>query len=110
MYLANLDIKTAFDDAEPKHVAQIMDSINTHGWLMAALLREMLGLDGKAMFECDESSFAFNRCLRQGSVEAPRSWQRMVTQILANVEQEWMKRRMGLLLDFKGERAHKIAA
>ena len=59
MYLARLDIKTAFDEAKPKHVAQVMDSHNTHGWSIAALLREMSGLDGRAMFECVESSFCF---------------------------------------------------
>ena len=68
MYLASLDIKTAFDEAKPKHVAEIMDNHNTHGWLIAALLREMSGLSGKATFECMESGFAFNRFLRQGSV------------------------------------------
>ena len=31
VYLASFDIKTAFDEAKPKHVAQIMDSHNTHG-------------------------------------------------------------------------------
>ena len=71
MYLASLDIKTAFDEAKPKHVAQIMDSHNTHGWLIAALLREMSGLEGKAMFECVESSFVLNRCLRQGERRGP---------------------------------------
>ena len=49
--LASLDIKTAFDEARTKHVAKIMDSHNTHGWTIAALLREMSGLSGKAMFE-----------------------------------------------------------
>ena len=44
MYLASLDIKTAFDEAKPKHVAKIMDSHNTHGWLIAAFLSEMSGL------------------------------------------------------------------
>ena len=46
---------------------------------------EMSELEGKAMFGCVESSFVFNRCLRQGSVEAPRLWQKMATQLLANV-------------------------
>ena len=81
------------DEAKPKHVAQMMDSHNTHGWLIAALLREMSGLKGKAMFESVESSFVFNGCLRQGSVEAPRLWQKMATQILADVEEEWMKKK-----------------
>ena len=96
LYLASLDIETGFDEARSKHVAKIMDSHNTHGWIIAALLREMLGLSGKAMFEC-VSSFAFNRCLRQGSVEAPRLWQQMASQILANVEEEWMKQIKGVL-------------
>ena len=50
IYLASLDIKTAFDEAKLKHVAQNLDYHNTHGWLIAALLREMSGLEGKAMF------------------------------------------------------------
>ena len=70
MYLGSLDIRTAFDDARPRHVAKIMESHDIHGWLIAALLREVAGLEGKAMFECVESSFAFNRCRRQGAVEA----------------------------------------
>ena len=41
-------------------MAQIVDSHNTHGWSIAALLREMLGLSGKAMSECVESIFFEN--------------------------------------------------
>ena len=111
MYLASLNIKTAFDEAKPpKHVAQILDYHNTHGWLIAALLREMSELEGKAMFECVESCFSFNRCLRQGSVEAPRLWHKMATQILANVEEEWMRRRSGILVDLEGEGVHQICS
>ena len=64
MYQARLDIKTAFDEAKPKHVAKILEGHNSHGWLIAALLRAMSGLPGKATFECVESCFSFNRCLR----------------------------------------------
>ena len=105
-----MDIKTAFDEAKPKHVAKILDSHNTHGWLIAALLREMSGLSGKATFECVESNFRFDRCLRQGSVEAPRLWQKMANQILANVEEEWMKKRKGILLDKDGAKVHQICS
>ena len=65
VYLASLDIKTAFDEARPTHVAQMMDSHNTHGWLIAALLREMSGLD-EAMFECVESRFRCQSVLAPG--------------------------------------------
>ena len=99
MFLASLDINTAFDEARREHVAKILDDHNTHGWIIAALLREMLGLSRKAMSECVESSFAFNRCLRQGSVEAPRLWQKMATQILAHEEEEWMKQRTEVHMD-----------
>ena len=83
MYMASLDMRTAFDEAKPKHVARILDDHNAHVWLIAALLRKMSGLSGTASFESVESRFSFNRCLRQGSVEAPacgrrwrvRSWQ-----------------------------------
>ena len=37
MFVASLDIKTAFDEAKPKHVARILNDRNTHGWLIAAL-------------------------------------------------------------------------
>ena len=83
-----MDIKTAFDEARPRHVARIMENHDTHGWL----IREMSGLEGKAMFECVVSDFVFNRCLRQGSVEAPRLWQKMAIQIWASVEDGWMKK------------------
>ena len=55
MYLASLDIKTAFDEAKPTHVAKILETHHAHGWLIAVLLPEMSGLV--------ESCFCFNRCL-----------------------------------------------
>ena len=86
MFMASLDIKSAFDEARPRHIARILESHNIHGWLIAALLREMSGLEGESMFECVESSFTFKPCLRLGSVEALRLWQMMAAQILASVE------------------------
>ena len=65
MFMAGLDIKTAFDEARPRHIAKIMESHDFHGRLIAAYLREMSGLEGKAMFKCVESCFNFIRCLRQ---------------------------------------------
>ena len=75
-------------------------------------MREMSGLSGKAMFERVECSFAFNHCLRQGSLEAPHLWQKMATQKLANVEEEWMKQRKGVLMDIetKGGGEHQICS
>ena len=102
----DLDIKTPFDDSKSKYVANISDAHNTHGWLIAALLREMSGLSGKATFERVESCFSFNRCLRQGSVEAPRLWQKMATQILASVEEEW-KKGSGIHWTSKGRQRNK---
>ena len=40
-----------------------LDNHNTHGSIIAALLREMSELSGKAMFECVESSVAFQPML-----------------------------------------------
>ena len=85
-------------------------TIHTDGSLRPSCVR-CWGLSGKAMRECVESSFAFNRCLRQGSVEAPRFWQKMATQILANVDEEWMKQRKGVLMGIEPEReVHQICS
>ena len=102
-----LDIKTAFHQARPRHIAKIIESRDMHGWLIAVLLREMSGLEGKAMFECVESSFNFNR---QGSVEAPGLWQMMAVQLLASVEGKWKQKNMGLLLDLKVESTHQMCS
>ena len=72
MYLESMDIRTAFDEARPRHVAKVMEGHNTHGWIISALLREMADLEGHR-----ESKFSSDRCLRQGGVEAPRLWQKM---------------------------------
>ena len=40
MYLASMDIKTTFDEARPRDVANTMEGHNTHGWFISALLRE----------------------------------------------------------------------
>ena len=81
-----------------------------HGWLISALLLEMSGLEGQAMFECVESTFSFNRRLRQGSVETPIQWLKMVTQLLANMEENWTRRRKGIFSDLEGQRVHPICS
>ena len=39
---------------------------------MAAFLREVAGLEGRATFENVECTFPFTRCVRQGSVQTPK--------------------------------------
>ena len=91
-YLGSMDFKTAFDEARPRHVAKIVEGYNAHGWI-AALLREIADLDGNDVFECVESKFAFDRCLRQGGVEAhcDRRWPTSSWQMLKGCGQgkEW---------------------
>ena len=59
-----------------------MEDPDIHVWMIAALLREMAGLAGQASFESVESTFSFARCIRQGSIEAPRLWLKMAMQTL----------------------------
>ena len=77
-----MDIKTAFAVARLVHMTKIMEDHDVHGWIIAALLREMAGLEGQATFESVESKFSFARCIRQGSVEAHRFGLKMAMQIL----------------------------
>ena len=78
MYLASMDTETAFDVARPKHIAKIMGDHDVHGWIVAASLREMAGLEGQGKFE---------------SVESTVSVLKIATQILGNVEPEWVKKK-----------------
>ena len=44
LYLASMDIKTAFGVARLEHIAKIMDDHDFHGWITAAQLREIGGV------------------------------------------------------------------
>ena len=99
MYVASMDIKTAFDVARPKHTAKIMVDQDVHGRIIAALLREMAGLEGQAIFENVESKFHFTRRIRQGNDEASQLWLKMALQILFIVEEEWKRHEMRLHID-----------
>ena len=46
---------------ESKHIAPLVEDHSVHGWNIAALLREMAGLEGQALFECVERKFSFVR-------------------------------------------------
>ena len=72
-----------------KYIAQLLLEQHMHGWLIAALLREMAGHEGEAAFENVESKFLATKCIRQGSVEAPSLWLEMAVQVLWNVEKGW---------------------
>ena len=68
------------------------------------------GWSGRATFENVESTFSCARCIRQGSVEAPRLRLKMSMQTLENVEPEWMKKKMGVLMENREGRDHQIGS
>ena len=71
--MANMDVKTAFGVAGPKYIAKIIGDQEVHGWIAAALLRAMTGLEGQATIENVESSLPFTRCI--GQRERRPSWE-----------------------------------
>ena len=75
MYVASMDICTAFDVARPKHIAKMMGDQDVHGWITTALLREKTGMDGQTTFEIVEGKFQFTRSIRQERLEATQFWQ-----------------------------------
>ena len=52
----------------------------------------------------------FNRCLRKGTVEAPRLWQKMPTQVLAYVEGDWITKSGMFSWTSKGEGVHQLCS
>ena len=75
---------------------------NVDVWIVAAFLREMAGLEGRATFEHVDGTFPLTRCVRQGSVQTPRLWLKMAMQISWKKtgrrleEEEGKKRKMEL--------------
>ena len=110
MYVAGMDIKTAIDVARPKHIPKLMEKKTVHGWVTAALPREMEGLEGQAIFENVESKFQCARCIRQGIVEAPRLGLKMAMQILWKVEPEWKGNKMGPHIETRYGGCHQICS
>ena len=58
---SNVDTKTAFDVARPRHIANILGDQDVHGWITVALRREMAGSEGQATFENVDSTFPFHK-------------------------------------------------
>ena len=85
MYVASVDIKTAFGAARPKHIAILLGDQKTHGRIIASLSLQQSSLKGKADFERVEREFLLTRCFRQGSAEAPTLWLKLARHILATV-------------------------
>ena len=97
MYMARLDVKTAFDVAKPLEVSKILSLIGAHGHVVAALLAEMQDVKGSACFENCEAEFRCSKCSRQGGVEAPVLWRRVAKYVLWKAEERWKAREWSCL-------------
>ena len=83
MYLANMDIKTAFDEARPRHVGKIFFRMRGEQLLVRSV------------------SPPWKR--RSSQIVA-----KMATQLQANVEETWTRKRIGIRLDLERQRAHQM--
>ena len=101
MFMASLDVKTAFDVAKPLVVSKILSLIGAHGHVVAALLAEMQDVKGSACLENCETEFRYSKCIRQGGLEAPVLWGRVAKYVLWKAEEKWKARGWGL--SFGGE-------
>ena len=61
MYLASLDVKTAFGVAKPGVMAEILKETGVHRWINAALLEEMKDLMGKNELQIQRDSVQIRR-------------------------------------------------
>ena len=106
-FMTSLDVKTAFDVAEPSVVSKILTRTGVHGHLTAALLAEMQDVWGSASFENCETEFRYSRCIRQGGVEAPVVWRRTAKHVLWKAKEK--RRAQGWGLSFGGQHDNEHA-
>ena len=62
MILASLNIKTAFDVARPKVIAEVSEEIGVKGDLIAAMLPEMQWSRGSADVDAWHAVFKYSKC------------------------------------------------
>ena len=103
MYLASMDIETAFDVARPNPIATIVGDQDVHGWITAVFLHGMAGGLGRPYFPVlqDASVKGVLRLLGCG---------KMAMQILGNVEPELKKIKLGSTLTHAEAEIIKSAA
>ena len=85
-FMAGWDVRTAFDVAKPSVELKILSHTGVHGHVVAAVSAEMQDLHISAYFENCETAFRYSRCSRQGGVEAPVLWGRVVKFVLWKAE------------------------
>ena len=64
----------SLDEARPRHVAKIMENHDTHGWLIAAPLREMSNASKAVLFSIDVSARGASKLPDCGKKWPPSSW------------------------------------
>ena len=67
--------------------------------------------DVEAPWKGDFRGCGFNlRFQSMRETEAQKLWQMIAMQLLSVVEKQWKAKHMGLILDFKDEKAHQICS
>ena len=85
---------------------KFMESHNTHGWLISAFLREMSGLEDR---RCSNARRAGSYSIDASAKEASNLHD-CAEGGHAAVEENWTRKRMGILLDLQGNTAHQICS
>ena len=55
---------------QARSYCQVIEGDGVHGWIIAAMLKDMKDLKGLTSCESCETEFRHSRCIRQGRVEA----------------------------------------
>ena len=106
MFLASLDMKRALDEARPRHVAKNMESHDQHGWLRLFYVKCQ---DLSDVRMCRELVH-FQSMSPPKKSRSSRLWHMIAAELLGCEEGKWEQNNMGLLLNFKGEKAHQTCS
>ena len=92
MYMASLDVKTAFDVAKRSVVLKIFSDWypRSRGGCLSG---RDAGREGSACFENCETEFRDSKCIGQGGVEAPVLRGRVAQYVVWKAEERWKARR-----------------
>ena len=106
------DVKAAFDNLTLQEVLDSLLFWQFEPNLIRALLEESMELTAVADFPGTDPTehFGFNKCIRQGGVEAPWEWNAVMRKYLAILVPSWQERGMGVHISHRRSLTHVVWA
>ena len=96
-------IKSAFDNAHPRHMSWAFLDMGVHPKLVAAMVYEQAGMRIQLEFEhldmSSQEAIRMSACIAQGGVHSTYSWNALIGYIMQLMLPGWFSKKFGVELN-----------